>query len=490
MATRNRLLALASLALFALPGFSQTTTAPAFTYQLIVGTSTTTIKPGTMLSLPDTAVGSSTLFSINVQNPAVTAGTISSIALNGPLAAVNVPLLPVQVPAAGSLLLTFAFDPTTTGPLAGHVAINADQWELDGNGIGSQLTYDYLIGTSDQTVPAGGAVALSPVTPGSTERAVFTIHNTGTSAAVVSDIAVANSSVFTLDTLPSLPATIAPAGVLGFGIDFAPLATGVTTASLIINGTSFALSGTGGALPALPAYQLSGPSGAVPAASQQTVSLALSQPYPLALTGTLTLTVDADPLPADPAVQFSTGGRQVAFAIPANSTSATFTTGGSQISFQTGTVASAIAVTPTFVTAAGANVTPASPASLQVSVASSAPQLLSVQASAATANSLTLSILGYATSRALTSLAFQFTAASGFTLSSSSFTVDVSGDAGAWFYNSGSQAFGGQFLVTVPFSFAASSSTVTSPLSAIASVSVTATNGQGTSNAVSASVQP
>ena len=61
-------------------------------------------------------------------------------------------------------------------------------------------------------------------------------------------------------------------------------------------------------------------------AQQQTVRLAIDAPYPVDVTGTLTLTFapNAANNADDPAIQFSTGGRTVPFTIPAGQTQAVF----------------------------------------------------------------------------------------------------------------------------------------------------------------------
>ena len=77
------------------------------------------------------------------------------------------------------------------------------------------------------------------------------------------------------------------------------------------------------------------------ALQQPLLDVTLSDPYPVAITGRLTLAfVPASGMPDDPAVQFSTGGRSAAFTIPANATHATFT--GAQLAVQSGSVTGSI----------------------------------------------------------------------------------------------------------------------------------------------------
>ena len=116
-------------------------------------------------------------------------------------------------------------------------------------------------------------------------------------------------------------------------------------------------------------------------------------------------------------------------------------------------------------------------------VPAAAPLLIGAQVSAQTATGLTLAISGVSNSQTLTQLAFSFTPASGYNVNDASVTVSVGSVASAWFASTASQTFGGQFVATIPFAFSnGSSGTSTATLTtAVNSVSITATNAQGTS---------
>ncbi len=190
---------------------------------------------------------------------------------------------------------------------------------------------------------------------------------------------------------------------------------------LLLDTTSVALIGSGTQPPALPAYTIGGASGTVGPGTQPSITLTLASPYPLALSGVLTVAVTGS-LPADPSVLFATGANTVAFTIPANTTSAVFGSQGTQIGLQTGTVADTITLSPTFaLQASTVDLTPASPTTLQLTVAPAAPTLLAVTLSGETATSLTISVTGYTTSRSLTSWTVQFTTVSGFKMPQTQF---------------------------------------------------------------------
>jgi hypothetical protein len=175
----------------------------------------------------------------------------------------------------------------------------------------------------------------------------------------------------------------------------------------------------------------------------------------------------------------------VDFTIPAGSTSADFAGQGSQIAIQTGTVAETVTLAPSFATTAGIDVTPSSPPTLQFTVAAAAPLVESVQASNETASSFDLLVIGYSTTRSLTSMTVTFTPASGYNLATSQFTLPVDQSAAVWFQSSTSQTFGGLFEITVPFTLPGTIPAGKTLVQAIASAAVTVSNAVGTSSSQS-----
>jgi len=162
---------------------------------------------------------------------------------------------------------------------------------------------------------------------------------------------------------------------------------------------------------------------------------------------------------------------------------------GPNILVQTGTVAETVTLTPSFQTTTGTDLTPAPPTNLQFSVPSSAPTIESVQVINQTASSFTLVVVGYTTTRSLSALHVTFTPASGYSLTTSSFTIDLSGASSAWFQSSNSLAFGGQFRITESFNLPGTAPAGKTLIQAIASASVTVSNSVGASNAVQSNIQ-
>jgi hypothetical protein len=190
------------------------------------------------------------------------------------------------------------------------------------------------------------------------------------------------------------------------------------------------------------------------------------------------MTIDSGSLAPDAAAQFSTATRTVTFTIPANGVQATFQNGSNQIRLQTGTTAGTLTLTPTLATQSGLNLDLGTPVSLALTVPAAAPVISSVLVSNVTTTGFTLAVRGFSTTHNLTALGFQFTSASDVKTSNAPVPLDVSTPAATWYNSSQSLNFGGQFIVTIPFTV---KSSVTSPASKIEGVSVTATSDRGTS---------
>jgi Abnormal spindle-like microcephaly-assoc'd, ASPM-SPD-2-Hydin len=466
--------------------------ASTFSYKYLIQGTATAIKPGGTIPFPGANLGSSSSLIVQVTNSGSATGTINSVSTQGPFTLTNPVTLPATVTTGNSFSVPLTFTPTQVGTQTGEVLIGNDFFVLSGQGLGPNLTYSYTssAGTTPVNPATGGAVVFGSVAVGKSEQVTFTVTNSGSQATTISLIGTTPTGGPFSVSAPSL--SLAPGQSGHFAITFAPTTTGVTSGDLVLNTTVIPLTGLGTAPPNLPSYTISGPSGTVSPASQEAVGLTLASPYPVDLTGVLTLTTSGN-FGTDPAVQFqtgnSTGNRTVDFTIPANSTSADFNGQGSQILLQTGTVAETITLKPSFATAAGEDVTPSSPTTLQFTVDSLAPVLESAQVGNTTASSFTLQITGYSTTRDLSSLVVTFNPASGFHLATSQFTIDVSQVSKVWFQSSASLAFGGLFQITVPFNLTGSVPANDTLLDTIASVSATLSNSVGTSTSLQANVQ-
>jgi hypothetical protein len=461
--------------------------APLLTYQF----GSTALTPGETFTVPSVDVGQTSSTVVRIANTGNAPATISEIAANGAGFSVsNASVLPKILAPGASITFNLNFAPTRTGAHTATLQVNSEIFNLTGSGLGTVLTLSYIVGGTTVTLgPSNNAVIFSPVRISESAQIVLDVKNNGTTPATLQNIGIGSTnSPFSILNPPALPAVILPNASLKLTLKFEPVAIGFANGTLILDNITVPLTGSGSAPPALPAYTLSGPSGSTAPLTQPSVGLKLAAPYPAALVGTLTLAPASGNLPADPSVQFATGGRTVSFRIPANATDAIFGAQGTQVGLQTGTVAGAITITPSFATQAGnVDLTPVPPVSSQFTVSAAAPTLLSIQVVNPSASGFTVQVTGFSTTRTLTALNVQFTTASGFEMPTSKFTIDLKSIAAAWFQNASSLTFGGQFRVSIPFSFQLPAGQ--SVLSGITSVAVTAANETGTSSALTARAQ-
>jgi hypothetical protein len=212
--------------------------------------------------------------------------------------------------------------------------------------------------------------------------------------------------------------------------------------------------------------------------TQPAVSLSTGAPYPLEITGFLTLTFSSSVGGTDGGEsRFSDGTRKLFFVVRPNTTQGLFTTvSNGTPAILTGTVAGAITLTVSM-SAGGLDITP-SPAPVKtITVDAGVPVITSVALQQVTGG-LSVVVKGYSNTRQVSSGSFTFEVSSGNTLSQAQITVPLTSAYDTWFNSTASNATGGQFQLTVPFS-------VTGNATAVTKVTVTLTNSKGASAAVS-----
>jgi hypothetical protein len=204
----------------------------------------------------------------------------------------------------------------------------------------------------------------------------------------------------------------------------------------------------------------------------------VNQSFPHDVTGTLKLTFSPNAVATgdDAAIQFATGGREVAFTIPANSSAVRFPNTAGFINFQTGTVAGTLSFSATLQTGTVQNTF-----STSRTLPRQAPTILSVQREGTSRTSFTIAIRLFSTPREVTQLILRFdttpnTKAScgtvaGCSASGTTLTLDVRALFDTWFTTNAENG---------------SASTLRVPLSAEGtaqgSVTVSLRNAVGTSN--------
>jgi hypothetical protein len=183
-----------------------------------------------------------------------------------------------------------------------------------------------------------------------------------------------------------------------------------------------------------------------------TVGVALDNPSPTALQGTLTLTFRPAPgLPTgftDPFLQFAAGGTVLNFTVPAGTTVATLPQNGA---IQLGTVAGEITVTLTRLVSGTASVLPSPAPSRTITVSKLVPVITpnSVRITNVTANGLDVEATAYSTTLELVNASYTFEVAQGVRLTgSATATVDLSSVATQWYANT---QYGGMVRLRVHF---------------------------------------
>jgi Putative Ig domain len=208
--------------------------------------------------------------------------------------------------------------------------------------------------------------------------------------------------------------------------------------------------------------------------SQPAVSLSLNAPYPLEITGFITLTFASSVGGTDDMIRFSDGSRSLQYIVRPNTTQAIFPT-ASNPAILTGTVAGTITMTVSM-SAGGQNITPSPAPSKTITIETSVPSIISV-ALQQTGGGLTVVVTGYSNTREVSSGTFTFAASNGSAISP--ITVPLTSAYAAWFGNAASNATGGQFKLTMPFTVTLGSA------SAVTKVSISLTNAKGASAPVS-----
>jgi hypothetical protein len=228
--------------------------------------------------------------------------------------------------------------------------------------------------------------------------------------------------------------------------------------------------------PALPAVTIGGlPTSSGPA-QQPGMSISIATAYPVAITGTATLTFASSVGGDDQTIQFGSGGRTVSFAIPAGSTQANFS-GASSVPVLTGTVAGTITITLDLM-ASGTDVTPTPAPTASIALITTPPFIQTVVFGSSTTGAFTVVVTGFSTTRDMTTGLFHFAPSSNATLATTDVTVPLGQAFSLWYSNTTSNATGSEFQLTVPFT------TTNGPSADVIAVTVTLTNSKGTSSAV------
>ncbi|MDX1982235.1 MAG: choice-of-anchor D domain-containing protein [Bryobacteraceae bacterium] len=471
--------------------YEGTGTRDLYSYEVVRDGAPSPISPDQAITLPDTPVSEKSRVTVRFRNTGNVDGRIAAINIAGAaFSLLEAPFTPLVLAPGASASLTVEFAPRESGQAVGRLRIGNDSFDLSGRGLAPVLSYSFSAAGVTTTVQNNGSVIFAPVAVGAIGRLAFEVSNTGTASTTVNSVSLASVTAgFDLENLPSLPLQLEAGASVRFNVKFEPAVVGAATTTLRVDTATFTINATGTQPPPLPGYRFDGASGNQQPVQQPAVGLLLSQAYPLALTGKLTLTFNSDVFANDPAVQFAIGGRTIDFVIPANTTRAIFANGAQQVRLQTGTVAGNITLTPSFVTDGGINLTPTRPDFLTLTVPPSGPVLQNAALATKTANAVTLLLTGYAPTRSITQIDLRFTPVAGETVSTTQLTLNVEASFNAWYQSTASQAFGSQFSVTIPLNLAGDVNEAATLTDTVQSIAVTIGNRNGTSQSITVPVK-
>jgi hypothetical protein len=321
------------------------------------------------------------------------------------------------------------------------------------------VDYTPLTATAQVTVTAPTLTALTPATV-PLGSAATTIALTGTGFVPTSVVLLNGTAIATTYVSPVALTAIIPAASLTQAATL-QLAVSTPALTLVTPSLPFTVS------VAAPNVTVTAPSTTQPG-TQPGVTLALTNPYPVPLTATFTLSFSSavSTVTDDPSIQFATGGRTATFVIPANTVSAP------AIQLQAGTVAGTITI-PLTLTANGVNVTPTPQPTVTITIPRAVPTLSTTAITRATGQ-LSVAIHGFSNTRDVTTATFHFTAAPGATIDTPDITAPVTPLFTTWFASAASDPYGSTFTYTQVFD-------VSDDPANIGSVTVTLTNSVGTS---------
>ena len=372
----------------------------------------------------------------------------------------NVPYSATLTAAGGSIPYHWS---VLTGSLPPGLALNAGNGQISGTPTAAgavqftvQVT-DFLGGTATKvlTITIGTS---QPVTISATDFTAsvgVAVSQTITAAGGVAPYAFSVSA-------GSLPGGLQLGGSTGV-LSGTPNATGTFPVTLKVTDANQATASVAITI----TVKLLSVSIVVPAnpgsGQQPGIGVSLADPATSNINGTLTLAFSSSVGGDDQMVRFIDGSRSVTFSIPQGQTSAPNTP------IVTGTVAGTITLTASV---------PGAPDVIKTIVIDSAVPVITSVALTQVTGGLNVVVTGYSNTREISSGSFTFTVSSGNTLSQAQITVPLASAFTTWFNNGASNATGGQFKLTVPFSVTQGSAM------AVTKVTVTLTNTKGPSAAV------
>ncbi len=334
------------------------------------------------------------------------------------------------------------FSPAAAGSRSGSLAIGDQAYALVGTGV--QLTYEVDAGAGLRPLGAG-PVDFGPVEIGSSVARHFAVVNQTTVVLTTPAIAVSTGDFALMSGAPPGGLAVPPGQSADFYVQFTPTATGARSGSLVIGGSTYALTGTGVAPPPPPPPPLPNPDLSISlpqilSDQQGAVTVTLDAISRTSGSGTLTLDFQPGPgLPDDAAIMFASGGRTATFTVSPGDTQGHF---GDQLTalFQTGTTAGALVFTVQL-----GGVTALQTITILPAMVGITSDLVHGVRSAA---GVEVQVTGFDNTRTAGPITFTFFDAGGNAITPGAIRTDATATFASYFQNSG---LGGVFLLTAVF---------------------------------------
>ena len=224
--------------------------------------------------------------------------------------------------------------------------------------------------------------------------------------------------------------------------------------------------------PSLPDVSITKLSENAASGSQPSFGVALGEKYPVDLTGTATIAFQPLSGPADPDVRFANGQTTIPFSIAKGQLDAVASS--APLAFSAGTTAGTITITVAL--SSNGQVLAPNPASTKTIVVPPAPPSITSVRMVNTASGINVLVSGYSNTREMSGVNLTFAAGPGVSFPTARFDLPADGFR-VWYASADAANFGGQFLLTAPFTFTQGSA----PL--LTSVAVLLTNTVGRTTA-------
>lgn len=448
---------------------------PVLSYEYGSGSSFTPVSAGAVIPFgsADVNTGQNRL-TVRVQNSGNLAAQITGIASSRvDFQFPDLPRFPASIAPGETLTFSIVFAPRTAGPVAGNLTIGSAVFQMTGTALGSSFGVTLLSGNQRTPIAVGGSATLPGTAIGNSQPFILEITNIGNQEGKITTVRLLGGG-FSVTKSPSLPVTLGAGESFQVEAVFAPSVTGIVNGSVQVQDLAYGIIVTANPPPPVPSLTFANVSPKMDPLLQPALGFTLAAPYPHELEGLVTISFASKGLGDDPSVQFISGARFLPFKIPANSTRAVFGTDALAAPFQTGSIAGVITLTATLSMGAY-NITGDAPLTYTIEIAPAAPVVYSVELMSQSTTSVSLIIKGYATSRSVQQLSLELAPNVGAILQTTALKADVEKAFETWFKTSSGQSFGSQFALTLQLS-------VTGSVSAIKSVTVSATNAQGSSS--------